>query len=191
MALGALPDGFPAKLGAWDPVNGWTPVRYDNLYRSQSISGVQRFVIATEGEPVELLRKLVGLYSGPFRLVYLLMTPPEGYEPTRYEVAGLGLAEVDSFLVRFKPFLQADARHHIWIHAETSGGTLIYDEHDWIYAYGLRDEVERLLIQEGFQDGVPEIPFPHMHNESSAHDEAMLELLGAMSWKQVPVSNLG
>jgi hypothetical protein len=123
--------------------------------------------------------------------VYMLVTPPDGYEPCRYEVEGLEGNEVDAFLSRFRDFLSSDARHHVWIHAKTSGGTLIYDEHDWIYCYGSLPQISEWLEGQGFREGMPEIPFPHLHNENAANDEVMKQVLTSLPWKVAPVANMG
>ena len=109
----------------------------------------------------------------------------------KYEVEDLGTEDIEQFLTEYRPFLEGDARHHIWIHSATGGGTLICDEHDWIYAYGALDQVEQFLVDRDFGDEMPEIPFPHLHNESSANDPVMKELLGHFDWKAHPVSNMG
>jgi hypothetical protein len=191
MSGSPLPPNFPTKLAAWTPGGGWEPIRNQDQYQKQVISGVQRVLVASEENGVDTLRKLLRFYAGPFRLVYMLVTPPEGYEPTKYQVEDLGVGEVDAFLARFQVFLSSDARHHIWIHAKTSGGTLIYDEHDWIYCYGAQDSVLEWLKANQFSDSMPEIPFPHLHNENAANDQVMEDLLLALPWKKVPVSNIG
>ena len=164
---------------------------YKNCFQKQSISGVNRILMATEGSSTNLLSQLLIFYPEPYRLAYLLVTPPEGFQPMKYEVEDLGTEDIEQFLTEYRPFLEGDARHHIWIHSATGGGTLNCDEHDWIYAYGALDQVEQFLVDRDFGDEMPEIPFPHLHNESSANDPVMKELLGHFDWKAHPVSNMG
>ncbi|MBS1701471.1 MAG: hypothetical protein JST12_07410 [Armatimonadetes bacterium] len=186
-----LPDNFGSKLGAWDPVHGWIPVTYLNCFQKQSISGVCRILAATAGSTTQLLTDLLDFFPGPYRMAYLLVTPPEGFEPMKYEVTGLDKSQIVDLFGRFRGFLESDARHHLWIHAEGGGGTLICDEHDWIYVYGNLGAVEEFLIERGFGEEMPTIPFPHLHNESSANDPDMQALLAFFDWKAQPVSNLG
>jgi hypothetical protein len=184
-----LPENFTSKLGAWDPEKGWVPLVNKDCFVKQSISGVNRILIATSGSSTGLLTKLLEHYPEPYRLAYLLVTPPEGFQPMKYEIEGLSAHQVKAFFAHFQNFLEGDARHHIWLHS--TGGTLICDEHDWIYAYGALDQVESFMVSGGFQIEKPEIPFPHLHNESSANDLVMKELLQHFEWKAQPVSNLG
>ncbi len=163
---------------------------YKDCFVKQSISGVNRILIANNGSSIDLLSNLLVFYPEPYRLAYLLVTPPEGFQPMKYEVEGLSASQVIQFLNQYRAFLEGDARHHIWIHS-ASGGTLICDEHDWIYSYGSQDQVEGFLLERGFQTEMPEIPFPHLHNESSANDSVMKQLLNHFDWKAQPVSNLG
>jgi hypothetical protein len=164
---------------------------YKDCFVKQSISGVNRILIANEGSSTELMSNLLAFYAEPFKLAYLLVTPPEGFQPMKYEVEGLSIDEINQFLKEYHAFLEGDARHHIWVHSGAGGGTLICDEHDWVYAYGSQDQVETFLHSRGFQLEMPEIPFPHLHNESSANDDIMRRLLGHFDWKAHPVSNLG
>ncbi len=185
-----LPENFTSKLGAWDPVKGWVPMTYKDCFVKQSISGVNRILMANQGSSIDLLNHLLVFYPEPYRLAYLLVTPPEGFQPMKYEVEGLSATQVKQFLNQYRAFLEGDARHHIWIHS-ASGGTLICDEHDWIYAYGSQEQIETHLVSQGFESEMPEIPFPHLHNESSSNDAVMRELLAHFEWKAQPVSNLG
>ncbi len=184
-----LPKNFGAKLGAWDPVQGWSPVEHQNTYCKESISGVSRLLVASKS-PTDLLRQSLPLYGEKFKVVYLLVTPPEGYEPSRYEVS-LGLDQIHELLNSFEAFLGSDARHHVWFHSlEPGGGTIIWDEHNWLYYYGRLDQLEQSLTASGYHEQKPEIPFPHLHNESAENNPIMEQLLSAYPWVQVPVSNL-
>lgn len=185
-----LPDNFTYKLGAWDPVQGWIPVTYNNCFQKQSISGVHRILIATSGSSTHLVTDLLQFYPGPYRLVYLLVTPPEGFEPMKYEVEGLDADAIVDLFDKFRQFLESDARHHLWIHSQ-GGGTIICDEHDWIYAYGNQEAVEAYLADHAFVEEMPAIPFPHLHNESNSNDPVMRDLLNHFDWTAHPVSNLG
>jgi hypothetical protein len=186
-----LPEDFKSKLGAWDPAKGWVPMTYKNCFVKQSISGVSRILIATSGSSTELVSDLLGFYPEPYRLAYLLVTPPDGFQPMKYEVEGFSVKQVTEFFEQYRDFLEGDARHHIWIHSASGGGTLICDEHDWVYAYGAQEPVGKYLVERGFELEMPEIPFPHLHNESSSNDTVMRELLGHFEWKAQPVSNMG
>lgn len=183
-----LPRKFGAKLGAWDPVNGWAPVAWQDTFSKEAISGVSRLLVAPR-QPLEFVSEVLGVYGESFRLVYLLVTPPDGYEFARYELASLSLTEVQAFLAEFGAFLGRDARHHVWIHALESGGTIIWDEHDWVYCYGHLPSVSVLLGEKGFIEGKPDIPFPHLHNEDPDLTPEMERMLASLPWVQTPVSN--
>jgi hypothetical protein len=183
-----LPREFGAKLGAWDPVNGWSPIHWSDTYAAESISGVSRLLVAPR-QPLSFVVDALALYGNSFKLVYLLVTPPDGYEFARYELDALNREEVSSVLEEFGGFLGGDARHHIWIHALDGGGTLIWDEHDWVYLYGHLASATDLLQSKGFREGKPEIPFPHLHNEDPDQTSEMERLLKALPWVKTPVSN--
>ncbi len=186
-----LPEDFTSKLGAWDPEKGWIPVTYHDCFQKQSISGVNRILIASAGSTTELVAELLQFLPQPYRLVYLLVTPPDGFEPKKYEIDGVTTGQIKDLFERYRPFLESDARHHLWIHSDGGKGTIICDEHDWIYMYGNLDAVEAFLLEKSFREEMPIIPFPHLHNESSANDETMRSLLGHFPWTAHSVSNLG
>jgi hypothetical protein len=185
-----LPVAFPGKLGAWDPANGWTPVRYSKQFCAETISGFPRLLVATDGDALGLFLRLAEIYEGPFRVGYLLVSPPVGYEPSRYELDGVSHLELTELVLEYQDFLRCDARHHLWLNA-AGGGTLILDEHDWLYSYGRNEAVESYLRPLGFEPGKPELPFPHIHNESSENTPAMEKLLASRPWRRGNVSNMG
>lgn len=175
------------KLSFYDPQRGWVPLCYPNTFAQQNISGVARLLIATADNSIELMRELLAFYEGPFQLVYLLVTPPEDQDPTRYEIVDVSHEKIDQFLTEFRGFLSTDGRHHVWIHA-ASGGTLILDEHDWIYAYGSLDAISCFLKGRGFGEGAPELPFPHVHHERNDLDAELVRVLGWCDWKSSRLS---
>ncbi len=183
-----LPREFGAKLGAWDPINAWSPVTWADNFTHESISGVSRLLVAPR-QPLDFVSKVLSVYGERFRLVYLLVTPPDGYKFSRYEIEQITLNDVQSLLLEFGEFLGRDARHHVWLHALDGGGTIIWDEHDWVYLYGHLNSATQFLETEGFTEGKPEIPFPHLHNEDPEQTPEMERLLAALPWVQTPVSN--
>lgn len=175
------------KLSFYDPATGWVPLCYADTFVRQNISGVSRLLIASASNSVDLLVQLVGFYAGPFQLVYLLVTPPEEQEPARFEVSEVGADCLVGFLTDFREFLSTDARHHVWIHS-SGGGTLILDEHDWIYAYGSLDALASFLEGNGFVEGMPELPYPHIHHEREELDGELGRALAAFEWKASKLS---
>jgi hypothetical protein len=65
----------------------------------------------------------------------------------------------------------------------------IWDEHDWVYLYGHLTSASSFLKTEGFTEGKPDIPFPHLHNEDPDQTSEMERLLAALPWVHTPVSN--
>lgn len=184
-----LPKGFGSKLGAWNPETGWVPVQHANRFQHQNISGVKRILISTAQDPLELMSRLLEFYASPYRFSYFIVSSTDGTQASKYELSNLTAEELKAILNQFSEFFRTDARHHLWIHA-TGGGTLIYDEHDWIYAYGSQAEIANFLTQQGFEEKQPEIPFPHLHNEPRENDLRMQELLAAFDWKKSNVASL-
>jgi hypothetical protein len=89
---------------------------------------------------------------------------------------------VTAFCRRFASFLQGDGRHHLWIGSTVNAGLLIYDQHDWIWAYGDLPAYVRVLQSRGFAEGEVRLPVPHSHSYHAAFDAAEDELAGYWEW---------
>ncbi len=88
-------------------------------------------------------------------MLSVLLVPRQGErQPGRYQSPlPLSLEQVATFCRRFTPFLQGDGRHHLWIGSAVNAGLLIYDQHDWIWAYGDLPAYVRVLQERGFTEG--------------------------------------
>ena len=65
--------------------------------------------------------------------------------------------------------------------------TLVYDQHNWIYAYGDLDRFEEVLKGRGFTEGVELLPSPHFHSYNSEYDDDFEELMTKNAWIRKPL----
>ena len=80
-----------------------------------------------------------------------------------------------------------DGRHHLWIGSTAGDGLLIYDHHDWIWAYGDLAAYTEFLEREGFREGEIELPAPHAHSYHVQFDAAEDEIVAYWEWSYFPL----
>jgi hypothetical protein len=183
-----MPDELLPKLGAGE----WhlrTPVRYQDVYGVEQTTGPQRLLIAPSDRHVEVLLSVAEVWRRDYYLLYVLLVPRRGKrEPGRYQSPGpLSFDQVAAFCRRFAPFLRGDGRHHLWVGSTIGAGTLVYDHHEWIYAYGDLPAYVRVLQSRGFAEGEPHLPVPHSHNYNAAYDDTEDELAEYWEWTHFPL----
>ena len=96
-------------------------------------------------------------------------------------------AEIEAFLATYREFLEGDGRHALWVASVAGQGTLVYDRHNVIYAYGPLEAFEDVLTARGLRRGRVELPVPHSHHYHDAYDTAETRLLGAFDWIHTPL----
>ncbi|HTD24543.1 MAG TPA: hypothetical protein VK738_17930 [Terriglobales bacterium] len=162
---------------------------YPNVFAVEKTAGPERLVIAPAGQHVSLMLALMRMMFEPFGILYVLTVPRGGGEAGRYQVANpVAREEAEGFLGRFKEFFENDGRHHIWIASVGTSDSLVYDNHNVIYAYGELREFERVLVKRGLTKvDCVEFPSPHTHKYNRAFDRSQQEVLGYWEWKQFPL----
>jgi hypothetical protein len=165
------------------------PFIYPNTWKQERTTGADRLVIAPSSRHIDLIRKLIQVLPEPFGLLYVLATPRRG-ESGRYqspEPSSRG--EVESFLWEFKDFFQGDGRHHIWITSLPSNSTIVYDNHDILYAYGPLEHYKRILTAEGLSEGDVPDPIPHTHHFNVQFDQSQQDVLAYWDWVHYPLTD--
>jgi len=165
------------------------PFTYSNLWERQRTSGLDRLVIAPERDHLALLVRLAGLWSSDFYLLYVLLVSRLGNPEGRYQ-APTTLAEdqLGVFIERFRSYLEQDGRHHLWVaSAAAPENTLVYDQHNVIYAYGDLDRYVEVVQQSGFHEGTVRFPDPHTHHYHGEYDADEAALLQYWAWQRTPL----
>jgi hypothetical protein len=119
-------------------------------------------------------------------VLWVLHTPRAATPPGRYQSPPLEIREVVAFLECFAAFLENDARSDVWVLSQEPA-TIVYENHDLIYAYGPLDRFERVLRNRGFESGKISIPSPHAHNDHAEFDSAEKAVAGALDWRVTPL----
>ncbi len=155
----------------------------DVVYHDADTGPSGRLIIAAAGGHVALVQNLVSCLQEPLRLLYVLVVPRgDAVLPGRYEApTELSHAEVFAFFAEFAPFLEHDGRHHLWV-GSPGHGTVVYDRHNLIYAYGPLDCFEHHTAQMRRQPDRPDVPVPHWHAYHPEFDGAEDRLLRRFAW---------
>jgi hypothetical protein len=150
--------------------------------------GGKRLLFGPTNSHAALMSKLQECVPEPFRLLYVLVVPrSETLEPARYEAPHqLSRAEVLDFLLEFTEYLEFDGRHHLWV-ANPDHGTIVYDRHNVLYAYGPLACFAKVAKTHGLRESEFEIPTLHWHAYHSEYDAMQDRLLGKWEWIVKPL----
>ena len=163
-----------AGLIKFRAIDGETSRRHlhGKTWTLHSHEGVDRLIIAPERNHVQLLLDLSKHWTGKRYLLYVLVHSRLGtHMPARYQSRpNLEHADVEKFCSGFRGYLESDGRHHIWVGSVDNIGTVAYDHHNLVYAYGNLDAYKSCLADAGFTEGPYSIPEHHAHNFHPAND---------------------
>jgi hypothetical protein len=124
----------------------------------------------------------------PFGLLYVLVVSRCDRTPVRYQsLYPTSRDETSRFLKTYCDFLEGDGRHQIWVMSLPGESTLVYDNHDVIYAYGPLEELQHALEVSGLARGPVELLAPHQHRYNPEFDDAERRILGHWPWLECPL----
>lgn len=176
------------KFGRLLPDGEGVEHQYADVYEWERTTGPARLVIAPRADHVDLLRALSECWAGPYWILYVLAVPRGGAEAGRYQLpAPVVRAELTAFLAEHRAFLEGDARHALWVASAAGDGTLVYDRHNVIYAYGPLERFEDVLTRRGITRGTVTCPVPHSHHHRPEFDAAQADLLAGHEWIHSPL----
>jgi hypothetical protein len=167
----------------------WVEHSHPAVYERVDMGGGHgdRLHVAVPGGNTDIFRCLLSCVEPPYMLLYVLHTPRGEGEPGRYQSPPLDIAATASFLDRFSDYLRSDGRFHLWARSPVSNATLVWDNHNILYAYGPLDAYERQLIELGFAIGSTPIPAPHTHIYRPEFDADASACLMQWDWQRTPL----
>jgi hypothetical protein len=158
------------------------PFRHANTFAREKTTGPERLRIGPRGGHAYLVEMLAQCAEPPYKLLYVLHTTRTGATLGRYESPWLELPELQDFFKRFGDFLAQDSRHDLWLLGAGTKGTIVWDRHDLVYAYGPLERYITLLEAGGFREGWPSWPVPHVHHYHEEWDDAERLMLKYFEW---------
>ncbi len=164
------------------------PFEYSDCWHREQTSGPERLVIGRARGHVATVQELASLWSAECWLLYVLVVPRSAGEAGRYQSPSpVNQTELRAFLERFGAFLEADGRHHLWVASSAGEGTLVYDRHNVIYAYGDLSAHARTLERLGCREDSVEIPVPHTHHYRAECDGDQEDVVSYWAWRHSPL----
>jgi len=170
--------------------NESVPHDYGNLFFEESCGPTTRLVIGPTAGWVDLLIELSAELSGkPWWILYVLLVPRLGNrEPGRYQSPPFEThSELSAFLAAFRGYFEGDGRHHVWIGSAARDGTLVYDQHNVLFAYGPIERFKSILRSRGYDEQEFWFPAPHTHHYHEEDDAEEERLMGELEWAWFPL----
>jgi len=147
----------------------------------------KRLVAGVPGGDPAVFEGLIECLEPPYVLLYVLHTPRGEAPAGRYQSPSLSNDQVSDFIRIFAPFLSSDGRFDLWAHSPSENGTVVWDRHNQIFAYGPLGQYSSKLTSMGFGAGYPEVPTPHEHHYRQEFDDLAKELIEMFDWSYSPL----
>ena len=163
---------------------------YQDRWSLEKTTGPERLAVAPRGRRhIDVLLELAGCLQEPFGILYVLLLSRTGaHSPGRYQSPfPTTREETEAFARRFTNYFEGDGRHHLWLMSLPDQATLVYDNHDLVYAYGPLDRFKSVLTRLGFSEGAVAIPVPHQHSWNQEYDSTEDEVMEYWGWKRFPL----
>ena len=155
--------------------------------KEATTDGRERLRVSLPRDKAFLLFELVKSFRPPIQLLYILHTPRREGEAGRYQSPELSRTQVQNFLMRFKPYLLADARYDLWVRSASTGDMIVWDRHNDLYVYGGLDDTAARLMELGYLEGSPPAIGPHQHHYRREFDREAAEVLSSFTWDLTPL----
>ena len=180
--MSALPK-FEFQVG-----ENWQLHQFPKVFVREQTKGPARLKIAASERGSDILLQLAAVLGEPFALLYVLVVPRGGSAEGRYQSPWLGREQMAEMFGKFADYWDQDGRHHVWLFSQSDRATLVYDQHNVIFAYGPLEDYVRLLEASGFAEAraLP-FPAPHTHCYHPTFDPLERELTSLPNWQHSPL----
>lgn len=163
-------------------------IAWDNVYTNEIYPNFSRLIIGCKSGEIPLLLDLCKGMEGPFGVLHVLLVSRLGKESGRYQTPQpLSYEELELFLYEHQEYFEQDGRQHLWVSSLSGEGQFIYDQHNYIYAYGDTQSYIEKLTSKGFVEGEISIPAPHCHNYHVEFDSKEQSVHNAYDWLYSPL----
>ncbi|WP_345842827.1 hypothetical protein [Shewanella algae] len=163
---------------------------WDDIYKVEAYPNFSRLLIGCRAREIPLILEFCKEMEGPFGVLHVLLVSRLGKESGRYQSPyPLSYDELELFLYEHQEYFERDGRHHLWVSSVSGEGQFIYDNHNYIYAYGDIDTYVGKLKLKGFSEGEINIPAPHCHNYHAEFDGEEESVNNAFDWLYSPLQD--
>lgn len=184
--MSAVQQGF--KFGVLEGADT-IPFAYPDVFSREWGEGWRRLTVGPSAHHIRLLLEFADCWGDDdFVILYVSLTSRVGVPAGRYQSPWpLSSDEMRTFFERFRRFFESDGRHHVWLSSVSGDGSIVYDQHNVLYAYGPVDEYSRILDVAGFTEADFSFPAPHVHCFNPSNDEDEAALFSYWNWIHSPL----
>jgi hypothetical protein len=169
----------------------WIPYDYGNIFFREPMASGERLVVGPGSKHADVMLALARTWRiQQFYILYVLLISHSGAHTGRYQSPLIeSFEDLEAFFHTYKGFLESDGRHHIWIGSPANDGTLVYDQHNVIFAYGDLSKYDQVLTSRGFSPEEFCFPCPHSHSYPTQNVQQEEELLSHFPWRHSPLQD--
>lgn len=160
---------------------------YNNIYQAQKTVNFSRLCIGSKSGEIRLLLALAKLLAEPFYVLYVLVVPRGEAKAGRYQSVELSYEELKVFLENFTEFFEHDGRMNLWIKERDGQGLLVFDRHNYVYAYGDLNSYQKILISDAYSEGEFMFSVLHTHYYHEEYDAHARGVIDYFDWSYSPL----
>jgi hypothetical protein len=161
---------------------------WDNSYQKEVHPNFSRLLIGSKSKEIPLILELCKEMKGPFGVLHVLLVSRIGKDSGRYQSPiPMSYDDLELFLYEHQEYFEQDGRQHLWVFSISGEGQFIFDNHNYINAYGNLDSFVATLKNQGFSEGEIKVPAPHTHNYHSEFDNEEDAVNNAFNWLYTPL----
>lgn len=162
---------------------------YGDCFFREPLSTGSRLTTGPAASHVDTLVALAATWpKQQYYVLYVLLISHSGAQCGRYQSPLIeSFVDLQVFLGTYERFFESDGRHHVWVASAHNEGTLVYDQHNVIFAYGDLRQYEAVLRARGFSEREFWFPYPHCHGFPATHVGDEEELLAHFPWQFSPL----
>jgi len=185
--LNPAADTKPFKLAVLSD-GEWQEHSHGAFFSIETTSGgAMRLVTGALSGSDEPFRCLTDVLKPPFFALYILHTSRGEGDEGRYQSPEISKDELHGFLDRFSEYLSGDARFDLWVYSPDDKSTVVWDRHNYLYAYGPMEKFSSTLSAHGFTEGAVGQLGEHMHHYREEFDADARAMLGWFDWILTPL----
>lgn len=171
-------EGEGPRAKVWLPSkDGNRPLVFEKVFEEETVKGVDRLVVTTDGSPCELLLDLVRPGGTDYHCLYVKR---DSEEEVRHESRSMVYSELSALVDRFRALLESDPSQNFWAYNTATKRQVVLDEHNLMFVYEQLPQAIAWLEGHGFSRGRVSLPTPHIH-QYYENSELEAELLRAIS----------
>ena len=167
-------------------------VRHEHLRTYETLGadgGRPRLLLGVGSDAPEIIASLAGALSAPFAVLYVLHTVHGEAEHGRYQSEPIDYERLSGFMSAYAGYLRSDSRFDLWIFSEADNAQIVWDRHNYLYAYGPIDRYAPILSEFGYVPGKIDrvSQRPHMHFYRPECDASAHAILDELEWTWSPL----